>query len=162
MNQSDNQMIHPSSLENIVNYQIYRSARILRMKFKRDMEKAGLDITQEQYFILFKLWRKDGQYQAELADDLFNDMPNITRILDKLVRKGLVTRKTDDTDRRKFRIYLTDSGRYLRSVYLEQAPVSRIEDYKDLTIDDLEHLKRILYIIEKNIIGESILTRARV
>jgi len=162
MNQSDNQMIHPSSLENIVNYQIYRSARILRMKFKRDMEKAGLDITQEQYFILFKLWRKDGQYQAELADDLFNDMPNITRILDKLVRKGLVTRKTDDTDRRKFRIYLTDSGRYLRSVYLEQAPVSRIEDYKDLTIDDLEHLKRILYIIEKNIIGESILSRARV
>jgi len=88
-------LIHAQALDQIVNYLVYRSARILRYKFQKDMQAVGLDMTQEQYFILFKLWRKDGQYQAELADDFLGDSPNITRILDGMERKKMVERRGD-------------------------------------------------------------------
>jgi DNA-binding MarR family transcriptional regulator len=90
----------------MINYQIYRIARLLRYKFQHDMRMVGLDMTQEQYFILFQLWQKDGQYQAELADDLFGDTPNITRILDVMEKKGFINRRSDPGDRRKYRVFL--------------------------------------------------------
>jgi len=144
-------LIHAQALDQIVNYLVYRSARILRYKFQKDMQAVGLDMTQEQYFILFKLWWKDGQYQAELADDFLGDSPNITRILDGMERKKMVERRGDPEDRRKFRIFLSDEGRRIHRLYLKHAPKTRLEDYSGLNDKDLWELKRILNRIENNI-----------
>ncbi len=144
-------LIHVELLEDMINYQIYRIARLLRYKFQHDMRIAGLDMTQEQYFILFQLWQKDGQYQTELADDLFGDTPNITRILDVMEKKGFVTRRSDPEDRRKYRIFLAERGHEVHKLYKNQAPKSRVLDYKKLNDNDLDELKRILKTIENNI-----------
>ena len=144
-------LIHVESLEDMINYQIYRIARLLRYKFQHDMRMVGLDITQEQYFILFQLWQKDGQYQAELADDLFGDTPNITRILDVMEKKGFINRRSDPGDRRKYRIFLAERGREVHKLYRIHAPKSRVLDYRALNDNDLNELKRILKTIENNI-----------
>jgi MarR family transcriptional regulator for hemolysin len=144
-------LIHAEALDQVVNYLVYRSARILRYKFQKDMQAAGLDMTQEQYFILFKLWRKDGLYQAELEDGFLGDSPNITRILDGMERKKMVVRRPDPEDRRKSRILLADEGRKIHRLYLKYAPRARLEDYRGLTDNDLMELRRILKRIEENI-----------
>lgn len=154
MTKKRDQVIHPESLNDVINYIIYRTARILKMKFRRDMEDVGMNLTQEQYFIMFKLWQKDGQSQTELSDDIFRDNPNITRLLDNLEKKKYVQRIPDNADRRMFRICLTDKGKKLRQIYLKYAPVSRKGDYLTLTVDDLENLKRILRTIESNITNQ--------
>lgn len=146
------QLIHAETLEHIVNYLIYRSARILRYKFQKDMQAVNLDMTQEQYFILFKLWRRDGQYQAELADDFLEDAPNITRILDGMERKKMVERRQDPDDRRKYRIFLASEGKRIHGLYLIHAHQTRLADYNGLSDKDLTELKRILNKIEKNIL----------
>ncbi len=146
-------LIHAEALDQVVNYLVYRGARILRYKFQKDMQAAGLDMTQEQYFILFKLWRKDGLYQAELADGFLGDSPNITRILDGMERKKMVVRRPDPEDRRKSRIFLADEGRRIHGLYLKYAQRARLEDYRGLTDNDLSELKRILNRIENNIMG---------
>lgn len=145
-------LIHAQALDEIVNYLVYRSARILRYKFQKDMQAVGLDMTQEQYFILFKLWRKDGPYQTELADNLFGDSPNITRILDGMERKKMVKRRRDSEDRRKFRVFLADEGYRIHRLYLKHAHKSRLKDYGGLNDNDLLELRRILSRIEKNIV----------
>jgi DNA-binding MarR family transcriptional regulator len=150
MNQTS-RLIHVELLEDMINYQIYRTARLLRYKFQHDMRIAGLDMTQEQYFILFQLWQKDGQYQTELADDLFGDTPNITRILDVMEKKGFITRRSDPEDRRKYRIFLAERGHEVHELYKIHAPKSRVLDYKKLNDNDLDELKRILKTIENNI-----------
>ena len=71
----------------------------------------GLDITPEQYFILYKLFIKDGVPQVQLADSAFGDFPNMTRILDGLEKKKLIRRQKDPKDRRKYLILLTEKGR---------------------------------------------------
>ena len=144
-------LISAESLDDIINYLIYRIARLMRYKFQHDMQAVGLDMTQEQYFILFKLWQKDGQFQAELTDGLLADAPNITRILDVMQKKKLITRQIDPTDRRKYRIFVADQGRVIEKLYNIHAPKSRIADYKNLEDDDLAELRRILKIIEDNI-----------
>lgn len=145
------QLIHTESLNNVINYLIYRTARLLSYKFRHDMQAVGLDMTQEQYFILFKLWHKDGQYQAELADGFLGDTPNITRILDVMQKKKLITRQLDPNDRRKYRIFVADQGREIQRLYRIHAPKSRIADYENLEDDDLVELRRILKTIEDNI-----------
>jgi len=152
-NRGRQKLIHARELGQIVNYLIYRSARILRYKFQKDMRAVGLDMTQEQYFILFKLWQKDGPYQAELADDFLGDSPNITRILDGMERKKMIERRSDPEDRRKFRIFLADEGRRIHRLYLEHAHRTRLEDYSGLDDNDLSELRRILKRIESNIMG---------
>jgi DNA-binding MarR family transcriptional regulator len=148
---SSNRLIRVESLDDMINYQIYRIARLMRFKFQHDMKIAGLDLNQEQYFILFRLWERDGQYQAELADDLFGDTPNITRILDVMQRKGFIVRRPDPDDRRKFRIHLAEGGRRVHKLYKLQVSESRLRDYRHLDDPDLDELKRLFKIIEDNI-----------
>ena len=147
-------LINAQSLNDIINYLIYRIARLLRYKFQQDMQAVGLDMTQEQYFILFKLWQKDGLYQVELADGLLGDAPNITRILDVMQKKNMIVRRPDPKDRRKFRIFLAEKGREIQELYKIHGPESRIADYKNLADFDLAELRRILKTIEDNITAQ--------
>lgn len=57
--------------------------------------------------------------QSELADALAVSRPNVTRILQRLERAGLVARRTDEEDQRHSRVVLTDAGR---------AVVTRLEE----------------------------------
>jgi DNA-binding MarR family transcriptional regulator len=100
------------------------------------------------------LWQKDGQYQTELADDLFGDNPNITRILDGMEKKGFITRRSDPKDRRKYKIFITQQGYEIHKLYKKYAPKSRFLDYQNLNDKDLDELKRILKTIENNIIAQ--------
>jgi len=148
-------LIHAGSLDEIINFLIYRSARLLRYKFQRDMQEAGLDMTQEQYFLLFKLWARDGQYQAELSDDFLSDAPNITRILDGMERRRMIGRRSDPSDRRKSRIFLAREGLRARALYHRYVYDARRVDYQGLGDKDLRELRRILGIIENNILGKN-------
>ena len=154
MTQTNGKFIYPETMQDIVNYMIYKTARIMRLKFQNDMKSINLDITQEQYFILIKLWAQDGQYQVELADDIFQDNPNITRILDNMEKKKFIKRMADKTDRRKFRIFLTEKAKDIYNTYKTGAPESRRLDYMDLNDNDFDNLKRILSKIESNILSQ--------
>lgn len=48
---------------------------------------------------------------GELAELLGCDKTNITGLADRLMRRGLVTRHVDETDRRVTRLHLTAEGR---------------------------------------------------
>ena len=144
-------VIYSDDLSLNINYLIYRSARILRYKFQKDMRTEGLDMTQEQYFILLKLWQKNGQYQAELTHEVLSDAPNITRILDVMARKKMIERRQDPVDRRKFRIFVGKEGKRIRDLYRDHVYQMRLSDYRGLEDRDLVELKRILQVIEINI-----------
>lgn len=151
-NPKPQKLIFAQALDEVINYLVYRSARLLRYKFQKDMRAVGLDMTQEQYFILFKLWGKDGPYQAELADGFLGDSPNITRILDGMERKRMVERRPDPEDRRKCRVFLAEEGRRIHRLYLKHVHRARLEDYDGLDDDDLSELRRILGRIERNVL----------
>jgi MarR family transcriptional regulator for hemolysin len=55
--------------------------------------------------------RPDGVRQNVLADELGVEGPSLVRLLDKLVKDGLVERWEDPSDRRAKTVHLTQAGR---------------------------------------------------
>ena len=96
---------------NVLGYVISRTAIQLKTAFQRELKAKGFDITPEHWAILFTVNENDGLYQKQLADKLIKDKPNVTRMLDLLEKRELITRKNDGNDRRIIKIFLTDKGR---------------------------------------------------
>src|ERR1044072_4966099 len=71
-------------------------ARRLQKKFNQ----AGLNLTIEQWSVLYHLWKEDGISQQELCIATFRDKPSITRLVDNLEKLNLVKRVASDNDRR--------------------------------------------------------------
>ena len=79
------------------------------------------DVTPEQWAILCRLWEQEGITTKELSDLTCKDKPNTNRILEKLITKGLVVRKSHPVDKRAFQIFLTDIGWALREQLIPKA-----------------------------------------
>src|SRR3990172_6158182 len=69
-----------------------------------------LGLTMTQLRVLFQLRAEDGASAGALAERLKVTPSTLTRIVDRLVRQGLVRRETDGDDRRLVRHCLTPSG----------------------------------------------------
>jgi DNA-binding MarR family transcriptional regulator len=96
-------------------------ARLMRTTYDRRVKALGL--TRSQWWVLNHLYRRDGVTQTELAETLEIEKPTLGRLLDRLEAKGWVRRADDATDRRAWRVYLTDevepAMRTLRAVAAE-------------------------------------------
>ncbi|MEP0519360.1 MAG: MarR family transcriptional regulator [Hyphomicrobiales bacterium] len=82
------------------------------------LEPHGL--TLAQWVILSALWRRDELLVTEIAEYVGRNVPAVSRIIDRMVERGLIERKTSQTDRRAVKVSLTEKGRaldYLAAFY---------------------------------------------
>jgi MarR family transcriptional regulator for hemolysin len=86
-------------------FAVFETQRLLRLYADKLAREYGL--TRAQWAVLAKLERSQGQKQAELADVMEMAPISLTRLIDKLCQCGLVERRSDDSDRRVNRLYLT-------------------------------------------------------
>ena len=83
---------------------------------------AEHDLTLPQWIILSALWRKEGLLINDLAQYARNNPPAVSRIIDRMEQNGTVRRRSDETDGRSVRVYLTKAGRsleHLKGFYKE-------------------------------------------
>lgn len=77
-----------------------------------DELRAAHDLPLEWYDVLLQLHDAGGALRmGDLADAVVITAPNCTRLVDRMVTVGLVTRFTDPDDARIKRATLTDAGR---------------------------------------------------
>ena len=77
-----------------------------------EAEVTTLDLTVPQAMLLREL--DDGMPMNEVADKLHCDPSNVTGIVDRLERRGLITRRQLETDRRVKLLVLTPEGRRMK------------------------------------------------
>src|SRR5438874_11493553 len=75
-------------------------------RLQKKLSATDLNITIEQWSVLYHLWKEDGLSQQQLCDATFRDKPSITRLVDNLEKLNLVKRVPSDNDRRINLIYL--------------------------------------------------------
>jgi len=85
--------------------------RLLTFSLRKRLEAEGLEITVEEWRILFYLWNEDGLYQNDIAKQAKKEKSTITRKIDALVKKGYIQRRSDENDKRNKRVYLTKAGK---------------------------------------------------
>lgn len=109
------------------------------------------EITPEQWGLLNLLWEKDGINQKELAELMFKDKTNLTRLIDKLEEKGYVIRQKHPNDRRVFLIFLTDSGRRLKDILIPIVQKAEAEYLQNLSVEEINIAKKVLKQMNTNI-----------
>lgn len=116
---------------------------LLKRELIEIIKKNNIDVTPEQWAILNRLNEKPGLTQREVSTLSFKDTGNITRIIDKLERKGLVERRSIPSDRRIRRIYITTEGQKTRDL-IEPLAIEVLEKAtKNINADEVKLYNRI-------------------
>ena len=122
-------------------------ARRLQKNFKQE----GIEITIEQWSVLYHLWKQDGISQQELCNASFRDKPSITRLVDNLEKLKLVKRVGSPTDRRMNLIYVTEAARKLQDQTMGIAETTLNEALEGVSKDDIERAKSVLQQVYDNL-----------
>ena len=128
---------------------IHDVARLLRVLYDRQMSSIGL--TRSQWWLLTYLFFKDGINQSELAILMDMEKAPLSRLLDRMEKKGWVIRKNENKDRRTKNIYLSESIKPLISSMRDKAAEYRSESLSILTDNELNKLKDILQILKQDL-----------
>ena len=92
---------------------VLTASRVLVAIAARSLADAGEDVTLTQYRTLVILASRGPQNLAALAEAVAVTPPTASRLCERLVRKGLVRRRSDRSDRRQVRIALSEAGQTL-------------------------------------------------
>jgi DNA-binding MarR family transcriptional regulator len=122
-------------------------ARRLQKKFNA----AGLNITIEQWSVLYHLWKEDGKSQQELCNRTFRDKPSITRLVDNLEKLNLVKRVSSKEDRRINMIYLTQDAHILQEQTMCLAEETLNEALQFVPPGQIEVCKAVLQVVYDNL-----------
>ena len=122
-------------------------ARRLQKKFNN----AGLNITIEQWSVLYHLWKEDGRSQQQLCNATFRDKPSITRLVDNLEKLNLVKRVPSENDRRINLIYLTKNAQKLEEETMQIADETLNEALKPVAPDRIDVCKEVLQLVYDNL-----------
>nr|WP_321506742.1 MarR family transcriptional regulator [uncultured Celeribacter sp.] len=80
----------------------------------RERLRAGYGTTLPRFDVLAALHAEpEGMKMSELSQHLVVSNGNVTGVVDRLVSEGLAERQTVESDRRAFRVRITDKGRAL-------------------------------------------------
>ena len=138
-------------IEELLLYRVYRVQTEGVTLLSRRFRGAGYDITPEQFGVLARLRVQQGMNQTQLGERMLKDRHNMTRILNLLEKRGYIERRPDSSDRRIFRIFLTESG---QGVQEELTPIvtRHLDELLDGILDhDQQTICRILERIVTNI-----------
>lgn len=122
-------------------------ARRLQKNFKQE----GIEITIEQWSVLYHLWKQDGISQQELCNASFRDKPSITRLVDNLEKLKLVKRVGSPTDRRMNLIYVTDAAKKLQDRTMNIAEATLNEALEGVSSTDIDRAKAVLQKVYDNL-----------
>ncbi len=109
----------PSQLEDHLGYWLRCLSNLVSRGFAERLEKH--DVSVAQWVVLRCLYDAGETSLKELAELVGVDNGALSRMLERMLQKGLVHREADLEDRRAVRIRLTDAGRKLVPVLAREA-----------------------------------------
>ena len=102
------------------------------------------DLTDQQWRVLCALWEQKHLTSAEISQITLLPAPSLVGILDRLEKKGLISRLRSIEDRRFVHIIPTQAGRNLQERMLPK--VEQVHDgyIQRITPEEWDELNRIL------------------
>jgi DNA-binding MarR family transcriptional regulator len=128
-----------------------KASTAIARRLQKNFKQSSLDITIEQWSVLYHLWKKDGQSQQQLCDATFRDKPSITRLVDNLEKLKLVKRVPSKNDRRINMIYLTKEAVNLQEKTMELANQTLNEALQGVSNGQVEIAKEVLQVVYDNL-----------
>ena len=128
-----------------------KASTAISRRLQKNFKESAIDITIEQWSVLYHLWKEDGQSQQQLCEATFRDKPSITRLMDNLEKSKLVKRVASKNDRRSNLIFLTKEGQNLEQKTMEVANQTLNESLEGVTHGQIEIAKEVLQMVYDNL-----------
>ncbi|MEO5944919.1 MAG: MarR family transcriptional regulator [Ferruginibacter sp.] len=128
-----------------------KASTAIARRLQKNFKQAGVDITIEQWSVLYHLWKENGMSQQQLCDATFRDKPSITRLVDNLEKLKLVKRVASKEDRRSNLIFLTVEAQQLQDQSMELANQTLNEALEGVTDEQIEIAKEVLHQVYENL-----------
>lgn len=119
-----------------LNYELEKTARVMRILGIQLMEKLKIDLMLDEYVALDIVSCHQGICQRDLAKLIIKDRANTGRILNSLEEKGLITRFVDTKNNRLVRkMAITEKG-YKILISINKKIESYIAETKRIVSED--------------------------
>lgn len=128
-----------------------RVSTAIGRRLQRNFKQIGLNITAEQWSILYFLWDSEGLSQQDLARLTFRDKPSISRLISNLEKQKLLVRVSGSGDRRTNQIYLTAQGHRIKDKCMVQAEKTISEAMEGVDTTSMRQAQAILEIVFNNL-----------
>jgi DNA-binding MarR family transcriptional regulator len=128
-----------------------KASTAIARRLQKNFKDASIEITIEQWSVLYHLWKEEGQSQQQLCAATFRDKPSITRLVDNLEKSKLVKRVASKNDRRSNQIFLTKEGKTLELKTMEIANRTLNEALQGVTNGQIEIAKEVLQMVYDNL-----------
>lgn len=119
--------------------------RLARVYGRIDRATAALlrrwDLSVAQFDVLVQLGAREGITQQELADRLLVTKGNVSQLIARMARRGLIRRSQEG---RAMRLYLTEAGRRLRDEALPAQEALIAAHFAPLLPEDRRALHALL------------------
>lgn len=137
--------------------------RLCARGFNRSLTRRLADhgVTFGQWVFLRILWKTEGLTQRELSERANLTEPTVHTALSKLQQAGIISRRTEDGNRRKQHVYLTEQGRDLQKVLEPLALEANDAALQGIGPDEQEVLRKALLRILQNLAADEREAEAR-
>ncbi|MEE1034377.1 MAG: radical SAM mobile pair system MarR family transcriptional regulator [Agathobacter sp.] len=122
--------------------------------FERILAEKNIDaFNGAQGRILYVLWQEDGVPIKIISEKSGLAISSLTTMLERMEKNGLISRKTDEADKRKTLLFLTDKAKELKEAYDSVSNEMGNIYYRDFTDKEIlqfeEYLNRIRVNLEE-------------
>jgi len=122
--------------------------------FERILAEKNIDaFNGAQGRILYILWQEDGVPIKTISEKSGLAITSLTTMLERMEKNGLISRKTDEADKRKTLLFLTDKAKELKEAYDSVSNEMGNIYYRDFTDKEIlqfeEYLNRIRVNLEE-------------
>jgi DNA-binding MarR family transcriptional regulator len=100
-------------LSSIIFYALDKAIRSYRRMAQANIDRAGLDITIDQWLVLQVLLEHDDLTQNEIAERVFKDQASVARMLALLVKRRLLSAVPLPHDGRRTKLRVTRQGKLM-------------------------------------------------
>ncbi len=128
-------------LKNQVCFPTYAVANKILRRYQPLLKE--IDLTYTQYVTMMVIWEKEEVNEKDLVEALYLKANTLTDVLKNLSKKGFISIKKDENDKRNLIISLTDEGRKLKEKAVN-VPLCIQNDHW-LSDEEFETFKKLLY-----------------
>lgn len=125
---------------------LLRTTDAIRRHFSAIVEPHGITLQQYNVLRILRGAGRDGLPTLAIGERMVEKTPGVTRLIDRLVKKGLVTRRPCDEDRRRVFCHITPLG--LKLVGALDEPVARGDSTSVAPLSPAE-LDRLIALLDK-------------
>jgi DNA-binding MarR family transcriptional regulator len=137
------------SIDSEVTLNIFVAAYFLRSKHEEVLCKFGLTMPQYNVLRILKGAHPNGYPRCEIIDRMIEPAPDVTRIIDRLLKDNLVERFNSNNDKRLSMTRITEEG--LKLIEKSKPDITALDSYISSTLSTAE--KKNLSDLLENIYG---------